>query len=143
MVNPCQYMTFMGAIAGGGSAAKPYLVERVLAGEKISYQAQQSTMEAVMDGELAALLTEYMRGNVESVYGSHNFPGLTVCAKSGTSELGGGKTPNAMFSGFVVDEEYPLAFIVVVENGGYGASTCVPILSKVLASCKSVLDAES
>jgi len=141
MVNPCEFMTFMGAIAGGGSAAKPYLVERVMAGEKISYQAQRSTMETVMDAELAALLTEYMRNNVETVYGSANFPGLTVCAKSGTSELGGGKTPNAMFAGFVAEEEYPLAFIVVVENGGYGSHTCVPILSRVLAECKAVLDA--
>jgi hypothetical protein len=29
---------------------------------------------------------------------------------------------------------------VVVENGGYGSSTCVPILSKLLAECKAVLD---
>jgi hypothetical protein len=45
-----------------------------------------------------------------------------------------------MFTGFVSDEEYPLAFIVVVENGGYGSHTCVPILSAVLAECKAVLD---
>ena len=45
-----------------------------------------------------------------------------------------------MFTGFVENEEYPLAFIVVVENGGYGASTCLPVLSKVLAACKTVLD---
>jgi hypothetical protein len=47
-----------------------------------------------------------------------------------------------MFTGFVTDEEYPLAFIAVVENGGYGSATCVPILSKVLAACKDVLDAQ-
>ena len=65
-----------------------------------------------------------------------------VCAKSGTSQLGGGQKSNAMFAGFVEDEQYPLAFIVVVENGGYGSATCVPVLSKVLAACKSVLDGE-
>jgi len=47
-----------------------------------------------------------------------------------------------MFAGFVADEEYPLAFIVVVENGGYGASACVPVLSRVLDACKAVLDGE-
>ena len=47
-----------------------------------------------------------------------------------------------MFAGFVTDEEYPLAFICVVENGGYGSSTCVPILSKVLSACKDVMDAQ-
>ena len=35
--------------------------------------------------------------------------------------MGGGAVSNAMFAGFVADENYPLAFIVVVENGGYGA----------------------
>ena len=89
-----------------------------------------------------SLIQEYMRNNVISVYGSGNFPGMTVCAKSGTSELGGEEISNAMFSGFVMDEEYPLAFIVVVENGGYGSGTCVPIISKVLSVCREVMDAE-
>lgn len=140
MVNPCAYMTFMGAIGAGGQAAVPYIVEQVAAGEEITYQAQTKLRDRVMDPELAETMTELMRNNVVNVYGAGNFPGLTVCAKSGTSELGGGKTPNAMFSGFVADAEYPLAFLVVVENGGYGSHTCVPILAPVLAECKAVLD---
>ncbi len=140
LINPCAWMTFMGAIGGGGQAAQPYLMERItLAGEE-TYRAATQMGEQIMSPELAATLAEFMRNNVTQVYGDYNFPGLTVCAKSGTSELGGGKTPNAMFSGFVADESYPLAFIVVVENGGYGAHTCVPILSAVLAECKAVLD---
>ena len=83
-----------------------------------------------------------MRNNVELIYGAGNFPGLTVCAKSGTSQLGGEQTSNAMFAGFVSDPEYPLAFVVVVENGGYGASACVPVLSRVLEACKAVMDGE-
>ena len=83
-----------------------------------------------------------MRNNVQSVYGDWNFNGLSVCAKSGTSQLGGEQNPNAMFAGFVDSDEYPLAFIVVVENGGYGSHTCVPIISKVLNACKTVLDGE-
>ena len=141
-INPCRYMTFMGAIAGGGKAAQPHLVAGVALGDEITYQAKPVSTGRIMDDEVAAILGDYMRNNVKNVYGADNFPGLTVCAKSGTSQLGGGQKSNAMFAGFVADEEYPLAFIVVVENGGYGASTCVPILSKVLASCKSVLDAE-
>ena len=47
-----------------------------------------------------------------------------------------------MFAGFVTDLEYPLAFICVVENGGYGASACVPVVSRVLDACKTVLDGE-
>lgn len=139
-INPCRYMTFMGAIAGGGIAAQPYLVSRVTAGESVTYEAKTSTMGRIMPEEVALDLQVLMKNNVDKIYGAWNFPGMTVCAKSGTSELGGGQVPNAMFAGFVTDEEYPLAFIVVVENGGYGSATCVPILSKVLAACKSEID---
>ena len=49
--------------------------------------------------------------------------------------MGGGLEPNATFAGFTMDEDYPLAFVVVVENGGYGRSVCVPIISQVLSAC--------
>ena len=141
LINPARYMTFMGAIASGGSGAEPYIVSQVTNGGEITYQAKTTSTGRLMSEETAATVREYMRNNVQSVYGSGNFPGLSVCAKSGTSQLGGTEVSNAMFAGFVENEEYPLAFIVVVENGGYGSHTCVPILSKVLAACKEVLDA--
>ena len=81
-----------------------------------------------------------MAFNVTDKYGSENFPGLTVCAKTGTAEVGGNKKPNAVFTGFVADEDYPFAFIVVVEDGGYGKQICVPIMSEVLAACKEMTD---
>lgn len=143
LINPCAYMTFLGAVAGGGTGARPYLVSRIRVDDEVTYQAQTAYTDRLMSGETAGILAEYMRNNVLSVYGDQNFPGMTVCAKSGTSQLGGGQTSNAMFAGFVADEEYPLAFIVVVENGGYGSATCVPILSKVLEACKTVLDQEN
>ncbi len=141
-INPARYMTFMGAIASGGSGAEPYLVSRVTVEEENTYEAETKMTGKLMSPETAAKVREMMRNNVRNVYGDWNFPGMTVCAKSGTSQLGGGQTSNAMFAGFVTDEQYPLAFIVVVENGGYGANTCVPILSRVLSQCKAVLDAE-
>ncbi len=142
LVNPARFMTFMGAVAGEGAAAEPYLMRIVLSGDDVTYEAKGKTTGRIMPESVARKLKEYMRNNVKNVYGDWNFPGLAVCAKSGTSELGGGQKSNAMFSGFVDSEQYPLAFMVVVENGGYGSSTCVPIISKVLSACKSVLDGE-
>lgn len=141
-INPCRYMTFMGAIAGNGVAAQPYLVSQISVGDEVTYTAQTVMGEQIMSAETAGTLQEYMRNNVTAIYGADYFPGMTVCAKSGTSQLGGEEISNAMFAGFVLDEEYPLAFVVVVENGGYGSSTCVPILSEVLVACKTVMDAE-
>lgn len=139
-INPCRYLTFMGAIAAGGQGVLPHLVKQVSANGETTYTAQAEQEERIMPTEIAATLQAYLRNNVERIYGSDKFPGLTVCGKSGTSQLGGDQKSNAMFAGFVTDAEYPLAFIAVVENGGYGASTCIPVLSKVLAACKAEMD---
>ena len=141
-INPCRYMSFMGAIAGGGKAAQPHLVSHVTAEGELTYEAEPVMSDRIMSSEVANTLQSYLRNNVVSIYGADKFPSLTVCGKSGTSQLGGDQEPNAMFAGFVTDENYPLAFIAVVENGGYGSATCVPILSKVLTACKEVLDGQ-
>ena len=141
-VNPCRYMTFLGAIAGGGEAAEPYIVESAGTGFFGSHRASKTSTGRIMEKETAEALTALLRNNVENQYGDENFPGLTVCAKTGTAEVGGGREPNAVFAGFCTDRAYPLAFMVVVEDAGSGAKTCVPIISEVLAACKDMLDNE-
>ena len=141
-VNPCRFMTFLGAIAGGGEAAEPYIVSYAGTGLLSSHRASKTSTGRIMEKETAEAITALLRSNVENQYGDDNFPGLTVCAKSGTAEVGGGKKPNATFAGFCTDRSYPLAFMVVVEDAGSGAKTCVPMISKVLAACKDVLDSE-
>ncbi len=139
-INACQFMSLVGTIAGGGVGASPYLVSSIDGGKWGSYEAQTATIDNGLSVGTLEMLQKMMRNNVESYYGDENFPGLTVCAKSGTAQVGGDAEDNAMFAGFVADEEYPLAFIVVVENGGFGRQTCVPILAPVLQACKEVLD---
>lgn len=141
-INPCSYLKFMGAIANGGAAVEPYIVGEVTCDGKTTYQAQPALGDRVMSEDIAQTLQEMMRNNVIKKYGADNFPGLTVCAKSGTGQVGGSQKSNAMFCGFVADEEYPLAFVVAVEDAGYGRFVCVPILQEVLEVCKQVLDNE-
>ena len=143
LVNPCRFMTLMGAIAGGGEAAEPYVVNRVSSGMAVGYRAGKTSTGRLFSRETAKTLQKMMRGKVEMIYGTGNFPkGLTVCAKSGTAQLDG-ELPNATFAGFVTDDEYPLAFVVMVENAGGGSDVCVPIISRVLEGCMEVLDNES
>lgn len=134
-INPCAYLNFVGTIANGGTGVAPYVVAEVSVGNKTTYEAKVVQTDRVVSKETAQTIMEYMGNNVEVKYGAENFPGLTVCAKSGTGEVGGGKKPNAMFTGFLADEKYPLAFIVAIEEGGFGTQTCMPVISKVLAAC--------
>ncbi|MBQ7340678.1 MAG: penicillin-binding protein [Oscillospiraceae bacterium] len=131
-INPCAFLTFMGSIANGGQGVEPYIVKEISG----TYHAKTQKRDRIMSEDTAKLLTEYLRNNVENKYGDGNFPGMTVCAKTGTAEVGGGKKPNAMLAGFVTDEATPWAFIVCVEDAGYGGQVCLPIASKVLAACK-------
>ena len=138
LVNPCQYMTMMGAIASGGIGARPYIVAEIDGGQWGTYTAQTQYGDRILPEDTAELLGKLLRNNVYSYYGDWNFPGLKVCAKTGTGEVNGYN--NSTFAGYVENEEYPLAFIVVVEGGSYGQVTCIPIISQVLAACKQMMD---
>ncbi len=140
LVNPCRFMTFLGAIAADGVGVDPHLVSQIRVGNKTTYLADSVSAGRIMSSQTARVLQEMLRNNVQTYYGDDSFPGLTVCAKSGTAEVGGDRKPNAMFTGFVADEAYPLAFMVAVEDGGYGRQVCVPILAPVLEACKTLLD---
>lgn len=139
LVNPARFLSFIGAIARDGKGVEPYVVDSVACDGRNTYHAGTTSAARIMSHSTAAALQELMRNNVTEIYGAKNFPGLTVCAKSGTAETGSDQT-DALFAGFVADEHYPLAFFVVVEDGGYGSRACVPVISKVLSVCKDVLD---
>ncbi len=131
LINPCSYLRFVGAIAGGGSAAEPRLLSSVKSplGIKGGSYSAKSTGE-VIESSTAKKLKMMMKNNVEEVYGESSFPGLDIYAKSGTAEVGGGKTPNSWFTGFITDKPY--AFIVLVENGGSGTSVAGSVANTVL-----------
>lgn len=134
MVNPCSMMIYMGAIANGGQAVLPYLIKPT---SFIDIQLSKLPVFGVktknmIEESTASSLKDMMANNVVSHYGSDNFPGLNLCAKSGTAEVGGSKNPHAWFAGFLNDESNPYAFIVLVENGGYGADVAGSVANKVL-----------
>ena len=131
-INPCVFLSYVGAVANGGVGVNPYVVDRIGS----TYAAQTVKNDRIMSESTAQTLKEYMRNNVQSKYGDENFPGFTVCAKTGTAEVGGDKKPNAMLVGFTEDEDHPYAFIVCVEDGGYGSTVCIPIIAKVLQAIK-------
>jgi peptidoglycan glycosyltransferase len=134
-VNPCAYLSFIGAIANGGVTTLPHVVQQIRCGDDVTYQAETAGGKRIMSEETALLLHEFMRNNVVSYYGVENFPDLKICAKTGTGQVDTDKKANAMFTGFVDDPDLPLAFIVCIEDGGYGRKVCIPVISKVLEAC--------
>ena len=131
MINPCSMMVYMGAIANGGEATHPNIVKpTTFMGKQIDKITTKTTN--MIDSTTAASLTEMMANNVVNHYGSENFPGLSLCAKSGTAEVGDYKEPHAWFAGFLNDDSNPYAFIVLVENSGYGADVAGAVANTVM-----------
>ena len=134
MVNPCAMMVYMGAIANGGTAVMPSIIKPSnIVSEKLDAATTALKTDDMIDEETAEALTSMMRNNVENHYGGDSaFPGLALCAKSGTAEVEGQDRPNAWFTGFLKDEDHPYAFVVVVENSGYGSEVGGAVINTVL-----------
>jgi len=132
LVNPAAMLTLMGAVANGGTPAAPRFLLKVTSGLGLATGASKTTGEQLLNPDTADALKSLMRGNVRYGYGDAAFPGLTVCAKTGTAEVGDGGAPHAWIVGFLDDEAYPLAFVVVAEHGGSGLSVAGKIANTVL-----------
>jgi len=126
-VCPAAMLRFAGAIANGGRAVRMDLVRRT--GFSSVFPERTSR---IMRKETAEQLGAMMDYTIHQTNVAGNFPGLELHAKTGTAEVGGGKTSHAWFTGYITNEGYPLAFVVVVENGGGGYAVASPIANRVL-----------
>ena len=126
-------MMYMGAIANDGRAVQPKILHSVKFSNGIPASFPwKSWTKRMIEEDTAMILQNMMRNNVEDNYGSDNYPDLNICAKSGTAEVGDDKRPNAWFAGFLKDEDHPYAFIVLVENGGFGSQVAGSVANDVL-----------
>jgi len=120
-VCPASFVRFVSAIANGGTAHDLTLIKN-----------EKTESVQLMNADTAAKIKSMMNYCVYKTYGTDNYPGLSLYAKSGTAEVGDGLAPNAWFAGFIDNEAYPLAFVVIVENGGWGSSVAGSIANQVL-----------
>ncbi|QDT65551.1 peptidoglycan D,D-transpeptidase FtsI family protein [Calycomorphotria hydatis] len=131
---PLQITRMTAAIANGGRLLLP----RLVTGYGVSH-VQQST--AVVDDDsffriadvseqTLSIIREGMRQAVIGEGGTaavlQDVP-VPVAAKTGTAQVGGGKSPHAWITGFVPADHPQYAFTVVLEHGGSGGRAAGPI----------------
>lgn len=140
LVNPMQMAILMSAIATDGKPIEPYILAKKSTYDFSPITAQNGTKGDELLSEFTAkALNEMLRYDVTSNYGDYMFPDLEVCAKTGTAEVTGNEKNDAWMVGFSRDEDAPLAFAVVVEDGEFGYSTAGPIaVSAMQASANSI-----
>ena len=127
-VCPATMLRFVGAVANNGVAVDMRLLER-----NILFSFLPEGSERIMPKDTAIQLSNVMNYSLQqSDSVNANFPGLKIHAKTGTAEVGGGLTPHAWFAGYITNDDHPLAFVVIVENGGGGFAVASPIANRVL-----------
>lgn len=122
LICPYSLLRYVSAIANDGVLCEPKLIR----------DGEMSLRSRFLAADTAQKLKRMMNYNVSAHYeGDTNFPGLSLCAKTGTAELGDG-TSHAWFTGFLLDEQHPYAFVVFIERGGGGLSQAGAAANQIL-----------
>ena len=121
MMVPYSMLRFLCAIANGGVLIEPHFLPD-----------ETPVINQLVKPDTADRLKRMMRNNAVTHYEADvNFPGLPICAKTGTAELGDGAS-HSWFVGFLDDEDHPYAFVTLIERGGFGLSKAGGITNEVL-----------
>lgn len=120
LVCPFSMLRFVAAVGNDGVLCEPTLL-----------LGDEPVRSRFMTESTARTLKGMMNYNVVAHYGEESFPGLRLCAKTGTAERGDG-TSNAWFVGFLDDERHPYAFVVMIEQAGFGIVDAAPIANAIL-----------
>jgi peptidoglycan glycosyltransferase len=137
---PLQMSMVSAAIANGGVAMVPNLVDQILAPNLSAIKTfQPEVFQRVMSPETAATLTQMMVNNVNDGAASNaTIDGVAVAGKTGTAENGAKDPYTLWFTGFAPADNPQYAITVLVENGGglgqtgYGNLLAAPVAQKVL-----------
>lgn len=143
-VNPMQMAIICGAIANGGTSTSPHIVNDG-ASEVLSAIGIKSGFGSreMFSADTAEKLDQIMRYTITDYYGNDLFGGLTVCAKTGTGEVGKDKEPNAWMVGYSKDEDCPLAFACVVEDSGFGFTYAGPVVEAAMIQAAKSLNSSA
>jgi penicillin-binding protein 2 len=126
LLSPLQLLSYIGAIANGGTIYRPYL---------------NASSTPVVDENLTYLLPQIQdvqQGMVEGVTSargtSHSLNDLpfSVCAKTGSAQVHDNSQENALFVGYAPCNNPQIALLILIENSKQGSLNAVPIAKQVL-----------
>jgi penicillin-binding protein 2 len=125
-MTPLEMAVMVAAIANGGKQVKPHLLmsqTALPAMQPIDIGLKPSTIDVVRDGLIAVVKD----GTAQQLSDGSIPP---TAGKTGTAEVPGG-ADNAMYVGYGPVKDPRIAIAVVVEHGGFGAESAVPIAHAV------------
>ncbi len=144
-VTPLQEAMLSAAIANGGTLMKPHLVQQVIASDLSTVQTSpQSVLSQPVSPSVAGSVGQMMLAVVQQPEGTayafrQGVTGITIAGKTGTAETGTVSLNDAAFTCFAPYGNPDIAVGVIIQGGGYGASSAAPIAVQVIKAYQSAL----
>lgn len=139
LVTPLDMAQLVAAVGNDGRIMRPYLVQEARLGERVIYAAQPEALRELITPQAAQQLRSVMQTSVEIGYAAPvALNGVTIGAKTGTAETAAG-TPHSWFMALAPVEQPRIAVAVIVEYGGEGSRSALPVARQVLAAALGVL----
>lgn len=135
LVTPLQVANFTSVFANKGTLHQPHLVKKVVDGSDESVQrVEPKVLNSDFIGDyVVQVVREGMRRTVTSGSGrSLSTLEVDAAGKTGTAQWSSEKPPHAWFTCFAPYDDPEIVVTVLVEKGGEGHDTAVPISKEIL-----------
>jgi penicillin-binding protein 2 len=132
-VTPLQMAVYTAALANGGTLYQPHAVRAVFNKElKKKQVVSYASKKLAVDERHFAVVRSGMRMVVEQgTARAASVPGVSVAGKTGTAQNPHGED-HSWFVCYAPAENPTIAIAIMVENGGFGAATALPIARQML-----------
>lgn len=117
LISPVQLMMWQSAIANeNGKMTLPHLISRTTdVYGKSDYSSKTKFSDVIFSSNTARTTKQILLTNGENHY-RDSISGYNVGIKSGTAQVNEGNTENSLLVGFVDDENFPIAFCILLED---------------------------
>ena len=141
LVTPLQAAMVMGEIAANGNRFKPHLVKKIVTQDGELVKEIQPELSGSLDvsPDIIQLVQEGLHEVTKSGTAARNFSGFPyeVAGKTGTAENPQGRD-HGWFVGYGTFDNPTVCVAVIVESGGYGATSAVPIGRQILEAAFAI-----
>lgn len=136
LVTPLQVALWTSVFANGGTLYKPYLVDKIISskdGSAIKEFNPQAISDNIADQKYIDIIREGMREVVlTGSAGALRDLKVKAAAKTGTAEFGVLGNTHAWFTVFAPYDNPEIVLTILIEGGGEGGTSAVPIAKNVL-----------
>jgi len=132
-ITPLQLANYIATIANGGTLFKPHLVSQIKKGDGTSIIIQtQIIRSGFVSPDVMNVVQEGMRQVVTegTAQPLKDLP-IEVAGKTGTAQFGTGDQTHGWFVSFAPYDNPQIAMAVLVEGGGEGFTSAVPVTKEV------------